>query len=323
MLDWRNITPILALTLFLWIPAAVAVHTLARGKLPRLAVGVLLGALVGAGALWTGDFEFMTPKRTQIAEYRHKQTQDRKTLESTGVTPTALQEFDEQTWDHLKQLEQEAAVIGRQNLQRLSLSVVYPILFVTLFAAGVLKAGPIAWGISLAAVFSAAVISASAAAYLIRLGWVQPQGVGPWLWGIGLAAGCAATVVGEGGREIQIPDRLWRWLNEPLLYAVSGFYLAIYGQWDLWLILLVLILFGDGKGLGGFLAGWVVRKRGFAPSVGQAVRVSSGGALPLAVALGLFVFQVIDAPLFTALVLANLITAVLVRPMLWMVSAAP
>jgi len=105
------------------------------------------------------------------------------------------------------------------------------------------------------------------------------------------------------------------YVAEPLVLAYIGSQLT-FTDFNWWLALLLLILFGDGKATGAMAAAWFTQKRSALQSLEVGTAIATGGFVPLVVALLLHESGVIDTPVFAALVLANVVTAVLSGPMI-------
>ncbi len=89
-------------------------------------------------------------------------------------------------------------------------------------------------------------------------------------------------------------------------------------HFGLWLWVVALIVIGDGKALGAWVAARLLARRGGLASLHLGAAASAGGAALLAIAWLLYHRQVIGAPLYTAVVLAELVIMVLYRPMMAM-----
>jgi MFS family permease len=120
----------------------------------------------------------------------------------------------------------------------------------------------------------------------------------------------------------------WFLPAEGLLFAAVGARVPLLTEFDWLLVLVVLLLFGDGKSMGMMLGAKLFAHRDWLEGMRMGTVMAAGGVVPLAVALLLRVGGVIDGALFVALVLAAVLTAVLSRTMTrmidqWMIEAEP
>jgi Kef-type K+ transport system membrane component KefB len=116
---------------------------------------------------------------------------------------------------------------------------------------------------------------------------------------------------------------VWRNGFEPLLYALAGGAAPPWQEWNWALVVLVVVLFGAGKALGAALLKRFVSKRPWGESLRIATLISAGSPAALATAHALHTVDVIDAPLFTALTVAAVVTALLAPVVLRWIGRQP
>jgi hypothetical protein len=257
------------------------------------------------------------PIRGELAAYQQTRAEARKALAETGVTPVALEEYDAATARQVAALQASLTEAETDDRRRFNLAIGYPVVMVTLGLA--LLTTPRRPGFARNLPFmSAGAISAAALAFLIgwgllAVGWVETGGISRWWWLVGLAIGCAITAV-PLPREGDLAGRqeLWRYGFEPLLYALVASQVDLLGPLSILLVIVVLILFGDGKALGATLLRRYVSRRPWRESLRLGTAVAAGSPLALATAYGLYALDIIDSALFTALVIANIVCILLV-----------
>lgn len=92
-------------------------------------------------------------------------------------------------------------------------------------------------------------------------------------------------------------------------------------DFNAWLLLAALIVIGDGKAVGAWLAARGLARRDGLAALHLGAATCAGGALLLIVAWLLHARRIIDGPVYTAVVLAELIVMLLYRPVLAMAAA--
>lgn len=174
-----------------------------------------------------------------------------------------------------------------------------------------------------------------ALAALLLFGWATPEqpaafggAMHDWLGVIALGALALGAIVAwlvmkarRSGERTEVPPREpWRVVPmEGLLFALAGSRVALFSEFDWLLVLVVLVLCGDCKSLGVMVGAKLFAHRGWLEGMRMGTVIAAGGAVPVAVALLLREGGVIDGTLFTALVIASTLTAVLSRSMMRMI----
>lgn len=88
-----------------------------------------------------------------------------------------------------------------------------------------------------------------------------------------------------------------------------------------WLLLAALVVLGDGKAIGAWIAARFWARRDGEEALHAGASVFAGGAVLLTIAWLLHLRGIIDAPVYTAVVLAELILMIFYRPVLAMAAA--
>ena len=115
-------------------------------------------------------------------------------------------------------------------------------------------------------------------------------------------------------------EPLTRGVAAPIIVAFAALQVDLVSHFDWVLVLLVLILCGDGKALGAMVGLGVVAGRSGVASLRTGAALSAGGVMPVAVALLLHQAGLIDAPVLAALLIAAFATAQVVVPALTVIN---
>lgn len=307
MLDLSDLLPLLGQAIALLLIGLIGCAAAEKLKVPRLVGGVVTGAFLAfmLSATPTDD--------PALARYLEERAKDRKDLESTGVTPIAIEEFDVDTEKGANVRRAEFEAITDRRTLHATLALGFPCVALTwgvaLFVAprrpGFARGLPF----MLAGAFSAAAISFLLGWLFLSLDWITTERVSEMRWVIGLALGCAvgsSALPRDGDPASGYP--LWRWVFEPLLYGLVGASVDLRSlNWVL--PLLVIVLFGDGKALGALLLRRYISRRSWEDSFPTAALIARGSPAALATAYSLHALGMIDAPLFTSLVIAAVATS--------------
>lgn len=285
----------------------------------RYGVSRLVGAVVLSWALCSlgvtpsqQDALYASSSRVEaertLRELRDSLDSSRRTLVNTGVTETAVQEFEAAARLKIEELESQAMLA--ENRDRAAfMSVVFPLVLLTAIYAliGLVTVGVPSFR-ALPTMLAGTLVSCLA---MLGLAMLLRQGGWEGLsWGSALALAVAVGVTRYPGNTGQ-DDRLWRHVLEPLLYGLAGAMVARQGAWDWVLIVLVLIAFVDFKAMGAAMPAWLLGHRGFVTSLCDGLGVASGGAFSVALALAAYSNGWIHNAGFTAVVFVNVTASLL------------
>lgn len=291
---------------------------------PRLVGAVVFGLLLGPSVmghlapqahryLFTGA----AAEHSALVEKQREMREAIEAAEASGVSEQYIPELREQYEQELAALRQTVDQSQTERRATIGGILAVPCLLVALFITiSRLIAAPNRprLGENLQAMTAGALVSAAATAgmgwWLLDIGWLDPGPMSSQAWLIGLIIGCAMPAAPiEAHHDAASDNPLWRWLFEPLLYALAGSQTALVADFQWVLVLATLLWFCDFKALGALIVTRVIRQRAWRPALGAAAMICEGHAPALAVAVVMLTAGAITGPIMTALLIANVIGA--------------
>jgi hypothetical protein len=306
----------------LWLFGLVGGAIAERLNMPRLVGAVLFGLLLGPsvmGQLAPDAHRYLfvgaSTEHTALIEKENEMHEAIEAAEASGVSEEYIPELRDRYERELAALRESIDTSQTQRRATIGGILAVPCLLVALFitiARLAASAQRARLGEHLQTMTAATLVSAAATAglggWLLNIGWLDPGEMNSRAWLIGLIIGCVIPAVPIDTRhDPAAQNPLWRWLFEPLLYALAGSQAALVADFQWLLVLTTIFWFGDFKSLGAMLAMRLIRQRAWRPTLAAAAQVSEGNALALAVAVVMLTAGAITGPIMTALLIANLI----------------
>lgn len=154
--------------------------------------------------------------------------------------------------------------------------------------------------------------------------WPNPIGraavvflfAGLLFFAVGLSGAMIALLAGLafGHHNKTVSDTFFK-VATPVAAAAMAMQVSLVG-WSWWLLLVVLIVAGDGKAIGMWLLGKLFGGRSWASAFEMGAALSVAGLMPVALAYLLKQYRLIDEPLFAAAIVATIIIELVMRPLL-------
>lgn len=257
----------------------------------------------------------------QLEQARRDAAQAIAAAQSTGVSHDYIDRLRTLSAQRLADLAlaRDKALVQRRLLTFMSLGL--PAVLVALYITG---ARMLAQTRPTHVLLASAVLTSALAAAIVGGLYVRfaPDLAPNRVWGIAFVLACAMPTLPRPRPVKGVDDQpLWCFVFLPLLGALAGSQVDLIGPMNGLLVLVTLIVFCDAKTLGPI----VLMRRGrltWNATLTSAARMVIGHPLALALALTFYNLDLINAPTFTALVIANGASLLLLPPVLRLIDRA-